>query len=464
VARRERWAALTGLLVRRPVVTVVLAAAAVRLAVIVVVFLSGTHVPDEGVFLDVTRRVADGRGAASYRAGYGQDMYGERWLFLAPLARLADVFGPSRLPAQLLLACAGVAAAALLAATARRFLPPAGALVAGLVVALLPSQALWSSVVLMEAFVWTALTAIGWGIVAGAGAGAGSRREAGAGRRAVAPALAVCGGLLSLGWLRPQTMVVAAWAVAVAAVVIGWRRWRLLAAGLGLAAAAPLIAGLGVGGVGLVADQAPNLGRTRTLMSMGAESGLVRPSPDLTLPPELAARVPEVVVRLAAPGLASNFVGRLTVDGRRYDVLVDEEGRLYLSDESAAASARNLPAGIAVAVLRPYPGERATSLVSRLASVENLGWYALYGLAAVGLLRAPPVTRRLLAFPVAFAALYVGQAALTHGNLGIAFRQRGQALWALALLAAVAATPAARSAARSADDPGPRFACSTPEP
>lgn len=205
---------------RHPVATVVVVAGVARLVVAVVLFVAGVVVPDEGTYLTVARRVAAGRGAASYRAGYGQDLYGERWAFLAPLARVVDVFGPSRLPGQLLVAAAGTAAVALVALTARRFVPAPGVVAAGLVVALLPSQVLWSSVVLIDGFSWLALAAIAWGVVGwGVAGGPGRPRRAWWG-----PVAAVAGGLLALGWLRPQTLVVAAWAVAVAALVTAWRR------------------------------------------------------------------------------------------------------------------------------------------------------------------------------------------------------------------------------------------------
>ena len=421
-----------GAVLRRPVLTVVVVAAVVRLVVAAVTFVGDVDVPDEEIYLDVARRVADGRGAESFRAGYGQDLYDSRWLFLAPLARLADVFGPSRLPGQLLVAAAGTAAVALVALTARRIVPAAGtsaALVAGLVMALLPSQVLWSSVVLADALIWAAVAAVAWGVMGWC---------TGQGCRPAAAGVAVAGGLLALGWLRPQTLVIAAWAVAVAAIVIAWRRWAVMAVGVGLAAVVPLLAGLGVGGVGLVADEAPEVGEIRTLMSMGAESGLVRPSSDVSLPPELEARAAQVVEAQKAPGMTSRKVGEVTAEGRRYEVFVDDDARLYLAEVGAGASVRHLPTGVAVALLRPYPWERADSLQSRLGSVENVGWYLLYGLAVLGLVRARPSTRRRLVFPVVFAALYVGAAALSQGNVGTAFRHRGQILWVLALCAAVA--------------------------
>ncbi len=439
--RFGRAGSLVAAVSRRPVPTVVVVAAVARLAFALVSFVVHHDglVDDEAPYLTVASRVANGRGAASYRAGYGQDLYESRWLFLAPLARLAAVFGPTRLPGQLLVAAAGTLAVALVALAARRFLPPSGVLVAGLVVALVPSQVMWSSVVLADALVWAALGAVTWGIVALV------TTEVGRGRwRAPLAVLAVAGGLLSLGWLRPQTLGVAAWAVAVAAIVTGWRRWGVMAGGLALAAVVPLLAGLGPGGASLVVQEVPDLGQTRARMSIGAESGVEGPSPELVLSPELQERAARMAEELEARDVASSKVGTVTIDGRRYTVLVDEQGVLYPAREGTAASVRHLPAGIAVALLRPYPGEAATSLPSRLASVENLAWYVLYGLAIVGLVRAPPRIRRLLVFPIAFIAFYVAQAAVSQGNLGTAFRHRGQVLWALALLTAVAVVRPAR--------------------
>lgn len=424
--------------------TVVLVAVAARLVCGVVSWAlhDGVVVPDEATFLDVAHRVADGRGAASLRGGYGQDLYEERWLFLAPLARLAVVFGRSRLPGVLLAVAAGAATAGLIAAAGRRLVPsaaPASALTAGLVVALTPSQVLWSSVVLTDASVWAALGAVAFGIIRWHTSGTGERP------RIISPA-AVAGGLLALGWLRPQTLVLAAWALAITAVLTAWRQWPVVGAAAGLAAAVPLVAGLGVAGTDLVREQAPQLGQTRTLMSIGAESGLVKVARDLTLPPDLQARADELVDDLTAPGVQPREVGTVVFDGQRHNVFVDEEGQLYLAQEGTEANLRHLPTGLSVALLRPYPGSVHTSLANRLASFENVGWYVLYALAIAGLWRARAVAWRLLTFPVVFTTLYVAGAALSQGNAGLAFRHRGQILWALTLcvVAGFSAVRAAR--------------------
>jgi hypothetical protein len=66
--------------------------------------------------------------------------------------------------------------------------------------------------------------------------------------------------------------------------------------------------------------------------------------------------------------------------------------------------------------------------------VENLGWLVLYVLAAMGLW-VRRRERHLLAFPVVFGAGFVVMSAMFEGNVGTAFRHRGQIAWALALLA-----------------------------
>jgi hypothetical protein len=91
--------------------------------------------------------------------------------------------------------------------------------------------------------------------------------------------------------------------------------------------------------------------------------------------------------------------------------------------------------------MRPYPWESAPSLSLALARVENLEWYLLYVLAAIGLVASlrRRSARLALQFPLALFLLMTGIAAVTQGNLGTAFRHRDQVLWALALGAAAGA-------------------------
>src|SRR5690606_34813783 len=118
----------------------------------------------------------------------------------------------------LFVACFGVGVAVLTTWLAQRVARPWVALGAGLVVALLPSQVVLSSVVLRESLVWFGLTVIAASVVVAA-----AERTA---RRVVASYVAAAVGLLFIGWLRDQTMVIAAWILVLTA-FFGVRRWRV---------------------------------------------------------------------------------------------------------------------------------------------------------------------------------------------------------------------------------------------
>jgi len=71
-----------------------------------------------------------------------------------------------------------------------------------------------------------------------------------------------------------------------------------------------------------------------------------------------------------------------------------------------------------------------------LAGLESGIWAGLYVLAAVGVWRRRKEFA-VMAFPFLFAVSFLVTGAVTQGNLGTAFRHRGQVLWALALMAGI---------------------------
>jgi hypothetical protein len=102
-----------------------------------------------------------------------------------------------------------------------------------------------------------------------------------------------------------------------------------------------------------------------------------------------------------------------------------------------------------------------------LARVENLEWYVLYALCAIGILVSirRRAARLALQFPMLLLAMMIVTAAVTQGNLGTAFRHREQTLWALALGAAAGAQwLASRWALRRAETAPPAGAAPGDEP
>lgn len=434
----------------RPVGSVLVLGGVVRVVVALVSFLRNPVylIPDETQYVAIATKVAQGEGAEAWFPGYGQALYESTWVYTAPIAFLFRVFEPTRLLAQLYAASFGVLTAVLTLLLARRLVSPRLALAAAALVALLPSQLLWSSVALRESLIWAGLAGLALTVTASVGS-----------RRVHLPAAIVTAALLLLwlGHLRTQTMVVAAWALLFSALVVPGRD-RVLR-GLGVGAVAVLVpVALGVGPLGwtLVSSSATTLGRARTALGIEADSSTTSPitvaDPSSVECPTAAELGPRSGTPTTQPGaMAISGADLESVDdgrGGRSEVICSNTGEVLVIESGLSADLRHLPTGAAAAVLRPYPWEGGDNAQAVGASVENIAWYALYVLAAVG---AVASRRRLdvVAFPVFLVGGIVVTGALTHGNVGTAFRHRAQILWALALLGAAGAAWIARRRANA---------------
>jgi hypothetical protein len=250
-----------------------------------------------------------------------------------------------------------------------------------------PSQALFSAVVLREAHVWLGLVIVGCGAIL---ATSTDRRRLGTGLAIAA------GGALLVAFLRDQTALAACWALVLAMALAPRERWATrVAVALAIAVIVPWVGGAGVGGWRLTSETATQLPQTRAKLAVGAKSAFVDPA----TPAQSAAAPP-------ANGIGDNLT--------------------------------RLPDGLVDVTIRPFPWESTAGISLLLARLENLEWYVLYVLAAVGIVvsvrRRPD--RLALQFPVLLMGMLLGIAALTQGNLGTAFRHREQMVWALALCAA----------------------------
>jgi hypothetical protein len=256
------------------------------------------------------------------------------------------------------------------------------ALVAGLVVALLPSQILWSSLILKDAAVWAALS--GLAVVVALS----SRAE---GRRLLLLGAAAAALLTLLGFLRLYTLEIACVAI-VLAVLAGPRPRSLprIGGAVVLLACIPLAFGMGLAG-GRFVTATPDPREQRALN--------------------------------AAQGASAVAAARARAD----------------QQSPAGANLAYLPTGIAVVALRPWPWEQSdTSLGVRMARAETILWYPLLLLALLGF-ASVWAHRRALAFPLFAGGGILLVYALTEGNLGTAYRHRGEFVWVVALLATLGA-------------------------
>jgi hypothetical protein len=136
-----------------------------------------------------------------------------------------------------------------------------------------------------------------------------------------------------------------------------------------------------------------------------------------------------------AVGIVDRCTERICIDDECRDIV----GGSLIVDNSVTASLKAIPGGLAAFYFRPFPWEAIgeQSLIFRLAAVENLLWFVLYGFALFGI---RPLWRRhpvIIVFGSSFFLTAGLGASVTQGNIGTAFRHRLQVLWVVALLAVV---------------------------
>lgn len=394
---------------RRPVLSVFIVALAVRVitATVITVMWGGTLFLDDVGYSRLAELAANG----AIDDPYDDFLYERTATLLVPIVGMYRLFGPIELFGQLYVALLGAATAALTARLALEIVDRRWALLAGLIVAALPSQVLWSSLILKDAAVWAVLSALA--LVVAVAARSGGRRLA-----LMGATTAVL--LVLLGFLRLHTLQVACVAILLAVLVYPRPRPLVrLSGAIVLLACVPLVFGMGLAGGSFVADSR-DPGAQRALNAAEAESAVVSAPAE----PPAPADAP------AGPSALPQEDGQKGASG---------PGTSPDEPSGALRSVRYLPTGMTVVALRPWPWESSsTSLGVRFARAEALIWYPLLLLALVGI-AAIGRHRRTLAFPVIAGGAILVMYGLTEGNLGTAYRHRGEFVWVVALLAALGA-------------------------
>lgn len=413
LAASRRW------LVAHPLLTVFLFAIVVRWVMVAALAASTDSVviPDEAQYLHISELRADGRLTPQVWDGYGRTLYRTTAAYNLPVTALFEVFGPSRWLAMAWSGVLGAAVATIAAWLGMCLSGRRAALMVGAMVAVLPSQVLWSSVALRESTVWFGL--------AGVAATVASLSRV---RTSLIPVvmIAAAASLAVVCWSRTQSGVAATFALVLSCLFVARKRLVAVALAVLIGMAVPATTDAGPMGYALLQERLPGLGTARTQLSLNADSAFVERKP---VDPEKGTN-PDAGV---AP---SGSTGTTTVPTRGGSVVVNSvTGDTYTADNSLTANLRALPVGMAASLLRPFPWERTRGLPLLLARLENFAWYPLYLLGVAGVWR---LRRRLelVAFPLFVIGGLVMVGALTQGNLGTAFRHRGQILWALAPLSA----------------------------
>lgn len=397
---------------------------------------------------------------------YTHELYRATFAFLGPIALIFEIFGPVVVVGQLYVALLGALTAAATSRLALELMPARWALLAGLIVGFLPSQILWSSLILKDAAVWVSLATLA--LVAAVAARS-------IGWRLLPLAAAAAGCLIALGHLRAHTMVVASWAVAMGS-VFGIGKWRLprSAACVALAVGVPWLVGFGPAGWTLVTDSG-SLERRRLHNAIGAASAFVETQPDPSDSSATPDETQETIVALKtrAEDLRERAIAAADTprtgsprppSQKREELLLAKAAALdaqakeleqRVADDPPAAqetgepegtlepSLAHLPLGLRVMLFEPVPWEPAGSTTHRLARWEAVVWYPVLAFALIGLLAARKHARALT-FPLLVGGGTLLVYALAEGNIGTAFRHRGEFVWVVALLAALGAATARR--------------------
>lgn len=389
---------------------------------------------------------------------FTHQLYGSTATFTVPLTLLYRLTGPELWIGQLFVAVAGAGVAALVTRLALEMTTPRWALLPGAIVAFLPSQALFSSVLLKDPFVWLILAALGV-VVAVA-----MRSH---GRQLLIMAIAIGMLLLSMAYLRQHTFVVACWAVGISG-WFGMKRHRL-ARGMGAVAIAlliPLLVGLGPAARDFVQGQ--NVGNLRRLNAVGAASAFIPTVTQEDLEVQAAAMIDEArLLRQQAreieeaekpptggsgeggevaepapsepePEPAREASRKLRAKADRLEERARSlQGQIPVvpsqPDISSEPTLRYLPEGLTVMLLKPFPlSGGSTSL--RLAAAETVLWYPILALAVIGLYAARRHLRATI-FPILVGGGVLFVYSVAEGNIGSAFRHRAEFVWVVALLA-----------------------------
>lgn len=448
-----------GLIERHPVASVFLVALIARLIIVLFMarYFSGSFVLDDRTYWDLAHGVATG-DTANW-TDYQHNLYASAFAFTYPLSLVYELFGPAEISGQIFVALLGAGAAAGVTALGKEALSTRIALFAGLVIALLPSQALWSSLILKDASVWfvLVLTALFF-----------ARAGRSDGWRLAINGMALFLSLLALAYLREHTVIVACWAL----VLTGWvgersMRYQRLLGAVVVALTVPWLAGLGPAGLTFVANagsveerRAANAENAASAFTPGRErvaTSQLEQSHDrieeLTQKRnQLAAQAASLREEIAEEDDSEADVEDLR-EHRRLKLIVQQletlrrEAALAAAEEKEAAEqlARiqdaerepgiaHLARGISVMLAEPYPWDEGTSPSFRMAQAETIVWYPVLILALVGLVPALRVMRVTL-FPLVFGGAIMLVYALVEGNVGTAYRHRGEFVWVIALLA-----------------------------
>ena len=230
-----------------------------------------------------------------------------------------------------------------------------------------------------------------------------------------------------LAWLRLQTAVLALWCVVPVFAIVGKSRQIRVLLAIGVLVVFPILVGVGPAGSGFIMSSIERLGYSRNVMSLGADTAFnytAWSESGSSVVPSASNSMTEVQV--GALNILSREVGALNILSRE------------VGNESVSDTILILPSGLYNSMVRPVLWSvsdlRNASSSHAMAALEAPAWIVGYLFAGFG---GYSNRRRLeiVGYPILFVIAIALSGAVTHGNLGTAFRHRGQIVFALAVLA-----------------------------
>ena len=495
---RSRPERLVELVSARPVLSVFLVALVARLlAVLLVTFVlpEGWLALDDGTY---TQLAADrAAGETAHWTSFEFGLYRSTGSLLVPLTALYVIFGPVVLVGRILVAVVGSLLAAAVTKLLLEKLSWRWSITAGLTVAFFPSQIAWSTIVLKDAFVWLGLASLalivsvsvrnsGWRLAALGTAGAVIVFFLGH-LRLHSTFVAAWAAVVAIALISTTQRALRISAAALIALVVPWvsaggpaglepvinqvgslEELRLAHAEGAQSAIVPLPDQEPDSPVDLPADTVP--ADTVPADTVPADTVPADTVPADTVPADTvpadtvpadtvpadtvpADTVPADTVpadTVPADTVPADTVPADTVPARGVAAppggATNESSNEGAEEVSRSLFSRlrvdlaHLPRGLSVMVLRPYLWEASSSIRFVFAKIDTLLWYPLLALAlAVAGSRSVGRSPRVVLFPLLTGSGIAVMYALSEGNLGTAFRHRGEFVWAVVVLAAFGA-------------------------
>ena len=419
-----------------PLLFVFVVAISIRLvvAIAVAVFHNGSYFPDDSGYLDMA-----GEWARSETEDWTVGMDG-LWTgnasFLVPVGVFFYLFGSYPILGQVLSVVAGSVVATGAVALVRPHVSRGASVLTGCIIAILPSQILWSSLILKDAFSWMSLVLIGLTL-----------RWWNKQRNTVGWAkgffLLACL-TFYLAHLRVHTLITACIAIAISiALTVPRQRLARLGAVLILVAVMPISAGAGLfgvyglplGGGGLASKRASLAAHANTAV-VEWEMALADTAEELPVQPIIKNTVS--ASNGASPAAHANTAAVEWEMAWAYTAERPPAQHVIKDTISAfPADLLYLPKGLRVILIDPLPNHLKRSPNLKYPFAELLLWYPMLVLGLFGGW-AIVKQRNAAAGELVYALFVIGGLAImwgmVEGNFGTAYRHRGELVWGIAVL------------------------------